>query len=92
MQQATVDRIVVWAEGAFEGFEWVQKDQVLAAAVRDGLPIKEQHALRELPQARWRHDELMTLLRGIGGPQERPRMDGPVDGVEGGGHEGEPEA
>jgi hypothetical protein len=91
MQQVTVDRMVLWAEHAFEGHEWVQKDQVTAAAARDGLPLDARHALRELPQARWRRETLLDLIRHIHEPQERPRMDGPIDGVPGGGHEGESE-
>ncbi|HEY3317082.1 MAG TPA: hypothetical protein VGK50_01480 [Coriobacteriia bacterium] len=91
MEHATVHRIVEWAEREFAGDEWVQKDQVLAAARRSDLPDDAKRALRELPQARWPKRELLYLLGGLDKPQTRPDMSAPPDGVPGGGHEGESE-
>lgn len=91
MQHATVERLVEWAESEFRGYEFVQKDEVLAAARHADLPEDGKRALRELPQARWRTQEMLDLVGTLDQPQIRGRMDGPRDGVSGGGHEGESE-
>jgi hypothetical protein len=90
MDQTAVDQLVAWADARFAGREWVQKDELLAAARDADLPGSAKRALKELPQARWRRDDMLDLLRTIRGPQTRPRMDFP-DGVPGGGHHGESE-
>jgi hypothetical protein len=92
MRQATVDDLVGWAATRFSGDDWIGKDEVLAAAAADGLPLDAQRAIHELPQARWSRGQLLERLRTIRQPQERLRMDGPPDGVPGGGHEGEAES
>ncbi len=92
MDRGTVERLVRWAEREFADDEWVQKDQLLAAARAADLPDPAKRALRELPQARWRRREMLDLVGAIDRPQTRAAMRGPADGVPGGGHEGEPES
>jgi hypothetical protein len=89
MEQATVDRMVEWAERRYADREWVQKDEVLADAANADLPAEAKRALRELPQVRVRRDEMIDLIRTIRDPQQRAKMKAPPDGVPGGGHEGE---
>lgn len=89
MDQAAVDRLVAWATERYADREWVQKDELIADARDADVPDSAKRALRELPQERWPRDVMLDKLRHIREPQVRTRMDGPKDGVPGGGHEGE---
>ena len=91
MEHATVERLREWADLTFSDREWVQKDELLAAAKDADLPGDAKRALKELPQARWRRDEMLRLVGNLDKPQTRSEMWEPVDGVPGGGHEGESE-
>lgn len=91
MQQTTVNALVAWAEREFSDREWVQKDEVLAAARNADLPPEGKRALKQLPQERWHRDEMLRLVRTIAEPQVRPKMNAPPDGVPGGGYHGESE-
>ena len=65
MEHATVERLRAWAEATFADREWVQKDELLAAAKDADLPGDAKRALKELPQARWsrRRDALASWAR-----------------------------
>jgi hypothetical protein len=91
MDRTATDRLVEWAETTFADREFVQKDELLAASRDADIPDSAKRALKELPQARWRREDMLDLVRGLRGPQTRADMREPRDGVPGGGHEGESE-